>query len=79
MKDEDDPLDEISDLHDKMEKFMRAHSGYDRSGLQDWMNLFWLLTNGPKDKMDKVKWFLEMALSKKIRIKYRDRFWKSEK
>lgn len=79
MKDEDNPLDEINDLHDKMEKFMRAHSGYDRSGLQDWMNLFWLLTNGPKDKMDKVKWFLEMALSKKIRIKYRDRFGKSEK
>ena len=43
------------------------------------MNLFWLLTNGPKDKMDKVKWFLEMALPKEIRIKYRDRFGKSEK
>lgn len=28
-KDEDNPLDEINDLHDKMEKFMRAHSGYD--------------------------------------------------
>ena len=79
MKDEDDPLDEISDLHDKMEKFMRAHSGYDRLGLQDWMNLFWPLTDGAKDKMDRVKWLLEMALSKKIRIKYRDRFGKSEK
>jgi len=79
MKDEDNPLDEINDLHDKMEKFMRAHSGYDRASLQDWMNLFWLLTNGPRDKMDKVKWFLEMALSKKIRIKYRDRFGKTEK
>lgn len=43
------------------------------------MNLFWLLTNGPRDKMDKVKWFLEMAFSKKIRIKYRDRFGKTEK
>ena len=79
MKDEDNPLDEINDLHDKMEKFMRAHSGYDRASLQDWMNLFWLLTNGPRDKMDKVKWFLEMAFSKKIRIKYRDRFGKIEK
>ena len=40
MKDEDNPLDEINDLHDKMEKFMRAHSGYDRASLQDWMNRF---------------------------------------
>ena len=29
--------------------------------------------------MDNVKWFLEMAFSKKIRIKYRDRFGKIEK
>ena len=79
MKDEGSPLDTINDLHDKMEKFMRAHSGYDRASLQDWMNLFWLLTNGPRDKMDKVKWFLEMAFSKKLRIKYRDRFGKIEK
>lgn len=53
--------------------------GRDRASLQDWMNLFWLLTNGPRDKIDKVKRFLEMAFSKKIRIKYRDRFGKIEK
>lgn len=46
MKDEDSPLDAINDLHDKMEKFMRAYSGYDRARLQGWMNLFWLSTNG---------------------------------
>ena len=79
MKDEDSPLDAINDLHDKMEKFMRAHSGYDRARLQDRMNLFWLSTNGSRDKRDKVKWFLEMAFSKKIRIKHRDRFGKTEK
>ena len=79
MKDEGSPLDAINDLNDKMEKFMRAHSGYDRARLQGWMNLFWLLTNGPRDKRDKVKWFLEMAFSKKIKIKYRDRFGKIEK
>ena len=56
-----------------------AHSCYDRASLQVWMNLFWLLTNGPRDKMDKAKRFLEMAFSKKFRIKYRDRFGKIEK
>ena len=79
MEDEDSPLDAINDLQDKMEKFMRAHSGYDPARLQDRMNLFWLLTNGPRDKMDNVKWFLELAFPKKIQIKYRDRFGKTEK
>lgn len=53
--------------------------GHDRASLQEWMNLFWLLTNGPRDKTDKVKRFLKMAFSKKIRIKYRDKFGKIEK
>ena len=79
MMDEDNPLDEIDNPHDKMEKFMRAHSGYDRANLQGWMNLFWLLANGPRNKMDKGKWFFEMAFSKKIRIKYRGRFRKIKK
>ena len=55
MKDEYSPLDAINDLHDKMEKFMRAHSGYDQARLQGWMNLFWLSTNGSRGKMDNVK------------------------
>ena len=40
MKRKGNLLDEINDLHDKMKKFMRAHFGYDRASLQDWMNRF---------------------------------------
>ena len=35
--------------------------------------------SGPRGKMNKAKWFLKIEFSKKIRIKYRDRFGESEK
>ena len=76
MKDSANPMDPINDVHDKMEKFMAAHPGYDRSKLQDWMNLFWFLWCTPGDKMDKVKAFIRMAVSRRIRIKYRDIYGK---
>lgn len=76
LKDAENPMDPINDIHDKMEKFMSAHPGYDRSRLQDWMNLFWFVWCTPGDKMDKVKAFLKLAVSKRIRIKYREVYGK---
>ena len=76
LKDAVNPMDPINDRHDKMEKFMRAHSGYDRSRLQDWMNLFWFISCTPGDAMDKVKAFINLAISKRIRIKYREVYGK---
>ena len=72
LKDKDNPLDPINDLHDKLGRFMRAHGGYDRSNIQDWLNLFWFIMNGSKDKYDKVKLFIERAIMIRKRIKYRD-------
>ena len=72
LKDKDNPLDPINDLHDKLQRFMMAHGGYDRSNIQDWLNLFWFIMNEPKDKYDKVKKFIERAISIRKRIKYRD-------
>ena len=72
LKDKNNPLDPINDLHDKLQRFMMAHGGYDRSNIQDWLNLFWFIMNGSKDKYDKVKLFLERAILIRKRIKYRD-------
>lgn len=72
LKDEDNPLDLINDLHDKLQRFMMAHGGYNRSNIQDWLNLFWFIMNGPKDKYDKIKKFIERAISIRKRVKFRD-------
>ena len=72
LKDKENPLDPINDIHDKLQRFMMAHGGYDRANIQDWLNLFWFIMNGPKDKYDKVKIFLERAILTRKRVKYRD-------
>lgn len=72
LKDKDNPLDPINDLHDKLQRFMTAHGGYDRSNIQDWLNLFWFIMNGPKDKYDKVRKFIEKAVLIRKRMKFRD-------
>lgn len=72
LPDKDNPMNPINTYHSLLKRFMKAHNGYNRSNLQDWMNLFWFITNGPKDRYDKVLLFLEMAISSPKRVKYRD-------
>lgn len=79
MEDKDNPLNPINDLHDKLKRFMRNHGGYERRHLQDWLNLFWFIMNGPEDKFDKVKIFLERAIRTRKRVKYRDALSKDKK
>lgn len=70
--DKDNPMDPINEYHSLLKRFMREHGGYDRDNLQDWMNLFWYITNGPKDRYDKVLKFIGMAISSQKRMKFRD-------
>lgn len=51
---------------------MRAHGGYDRDNLQDYMNLISFILNEPNDRYEKVDLFINMALNSPKRVKYRD-------
>lgn len=72
LNDKENPLYPVNHLHMLLKKFMRAHGGYDRENLQDWMNLFWFIMNEPKDRYDKVLKFIKMAIMSPKRVKYRD-------
>lgn len=72
LKDRENPLDPINNYHDLFKKFMRSHGGYDRSNITGWLNLFWFITNGPKDKNEKIKNFINLAVKKRIILRYRD-------
>lgn len=72
LADEDNPMDPINDLHSYVKRFMRARGGYSRKEVGDWMNLIWFILNGPEDKMDKVKAFVERAIRLQKRVRYRD-------
>ena len=71
-KDKDNPLESINEIHALAKRFMRAHGGYNRDNLQDFMNLISFILNKPNDRYDKIDRFINMALLSSVRVKYRD-------
>ena len=71
LDDKENPLDPINNLHDLSKRYMRAHGGYDRTNLQAWMNLIWLILSEPQDRYEKVKSFIEMASDSPQLVRYR--------
>lgn len=72
IKDEDNPLKPVNDLHSLTKSFMKQHGSYNRDNLQDWMNLLWFILNKPNDKYAKVLKFIELAINSPKRVKYRE-------
>lgn len=72
--DEDNPLYPVNRLHNFVKRFLRAHGGYDRERLQDWLNLFWFIMNGPEDLYEKALAFIELAVSSRKKVPYREVF-----
>ena len=72
LDDKDNPLDPINEIHSLAKRFMRAHGGYDRDNLQDFMNLIAFILNEPKDRYEKIDLFINMALSTPSVVRYRD-------
>ena len=72
LKDKDNPLDQINEIHSLAKRFMKAHGGYNRQNLQDFMNLISFILNEPSDRYEKIDLFIKMALNSPRRVKYRD-------
>ena len=72
LKDKENPLYPVNNLHLLLKQFIKNHGAYDREYLQDWLNLFWFIMNEPKDKYDKVLKFIEIAVSSQKIVRYRD-------
>lgn len=76
LSDSENPMDRINDVHSLFKRFVRMHVGFSRADLQGWCDLFWFIWSEPSSRMDKIKKFLEMAVSTRKRIKFRDVFVK---
>ena len=76
LSDKDNPLDPINNVHNLIRRFMRAHGGYNRDNLQDWMNLIWFILSKPDNRYEKLRVFIEKAINTQKRIKYREVFKK---
>jgi transposase-like protein len=76
LPDSENPLDEVNGIHALLKRFLREHGGYSRGDLMGWCNLFWFIWSDPANRMEKVSKFIEMAISTRKRIKFRDVFGK---
>lgn len=74
MKDRDNPLAPVNSLHDSLKKFLNAHSGFNRSSLQDYLNLFAFVRNPPSEPLEKVEKLLHLAFLYPKSLRYRDQF-----
>ena len=78
LDDKDNPMDKINDVHCLLKRFLREHGGYARADLQGWIDLFWFIWSDPPSRYEKVERFLQMAVSGKKIIRYRD-FYKDKR
>ena len=72
LSDRDNPLDPINDIHSLAKRFMKAHGGYNRDDLQDWMNLIWFILSKPDNRYEKIEKFINLALYAPKKVKFRD-------
>ncbi len=76
LKDEENPMDPINDLHSLIRTFMREHGGFSRDDIQDWMNLIWFILTPPRNRYEKVRKFMDLALSAPQKVRYREVMYK---
>lgn len=74
--DEENPLNVINQKHNMLQKFLKAHSGFNRNELDDYLNLFIFITNPPLSKLEKIDILLNLAFQSALSLKYRDYFRK---
>lgn len=74
LKDCDNPLDPVNDLHDSLKKFLNAHSGFNRDRLQDYLNLYTFVRNPPSELLEKVEEIMKLAFQNPKFLRYRDQF-----
>ena len=74
LKDSNNPLDPVNDSHDRLKKFLKAHSGFNRDSLQDYLNLFAFVRNPPSEMLEKVEKVVNLAFQNPKFLRYRDQF-----
>lgn len=76
LDDKNNPLNPINNQCNLLKRFLHSHSGFDRSDLQNYLNLFSFIQNPPHSKLEKVKIILDRAVYLPKSLKYRDLFSK---
>lgn len=57
--------------------FLDSHTGFDRTRLGGYLDLFWVMMNPPRDKMEKAAFVLDRAMRNPKTLRYRDFYARS--
>jgi len=71
LDDSDNPLGKVNNLCRLLQLFLRAHSGFMRSEIQSYLNIFSVIMNQPENKYEKVEKLLFRAMDFPILLRYR--------
>ena len=78
LTDKENPLDKINNQCDLLKKFLYSHSGFDRDDLQNYLSFFCFMNSKPLNKLKKVEKLLELSLTTRVTLRYRDLFKNSK-
>ena len=73
LKDKENPMDPINTQHAMLKRFLRAHPGFNRDDIQDYLNFFSFIASNPEEEtLEKVKILLELVFDNPKILRYRD-------
>lgn len=72
LPDRESPLWKANRLCFLLRLFLDGHSGFDRSNLGDWLDLFSVMMNPPEDRLEKAAMVLDRAMASPKTLRYRD-------
>ena len=70
LEDFENPLDPVNHLHYLIKRFLYAHSGFARSEIQSYLNLYAFVLNPPFDKLEKVGKLLNLVFENPKLLRY---------
>lgn len=73
----ENPLAAVNRLCYLLRLFLDSHTGFDRTRLGGYLDLFWVMMNPPRDKMEKAAFVLVRAMRNPKTLRYRDFYARS--
>ena len=74
LNDDKNLLRTINHQCDLIRQFLNTSSGFDRKDLQRYLNLYCFMNSSHKNRLEAVNEFIELALTTKVTLNYRENF-----
>lgn len=78
LPDNKNPMNPINQVHNRLQKFLRAHSGFRRDELPGYLNLFAFSFNAPHDLYEKLDRLLNLSFENPKTLRCREQYRKSK-